>query len=117
MNVEGVLQLFREGLDLGALLQQLAPQAVYLMLQDVDVGHTVLQDVQLTPRLPKLQLQQSQFVQPAQKQNHSSINLNTSKTTAESTCTEARPQLSQPEHNQDHSSVNLHRSKTKADST
>ena len=49
MNIEGVLQLLREGLDLGALLQQLAPQAVPLMLQDVDVGHAVLQDVQLPP--------------------------------------------------------------------
>lgn len=49
VNIEGVLQLLREGLHLGALLQELTPQAVNLMLQDVDVGHTVLQDVQLPP--------------------------------------------------------------------
>jgi len=84
VNVEGVLQLLREGLHLGALLQQLAPQAVHLVLQDVDVGHTVLQDVQLAPRLPKLQLQQSQLVQPAHMQDHSSVNLYMLKTTAHS---------------------------------
>lgn len=65
VHVEGVLQLLREGLDLGALLQQLAAQAVHLVLQDVDVGHAVLQDVQLPPRLPQLQLQQPQLIQPA----------------------------------------------------
>ena len=84
MNVEGVLQLLREGLHLGALLQQLAPQAVHLVLQDVDVGHTVLQDVQLAPRLPKLQLQQPQLVQPANMQEYSSVNLYMLKTTAHS---------------------------------
>ena len=64
VDVEGVLQLLGEGFDLGALLQQLPAQAVHLVLQDVDVGHTVLQDVQLPPRLPQLQLQQPQLIQP-----------------------------------------------------
>ena len=42
MDIEGVLQLLRESLDLGALLQQLAPQAMHLVLQDVDIGNAVL---------------------------------------------------------------------------
>lgn len=64
VDIEGVLQLLGEGLHLGALLQQLAAQAVHLVLQDVNVGHTVLQDVQLPPGLSQLQLQQPQLIQP-----------------------------------------------------
>ena len=63
MDIEGVLQLLREGLDLGALLQQLTAQAVHFVLQDVDVGHAVLQNVQLPSRLPQFKLQQPQLVQ------------------------------------------------------
>ena len=72
MHIEGILQLLREGLDLGALLQQLPPQAVHFVLQDVNVGHTVLQDVQLPPGLTQLQLQQPQLIQPAGKLSYSS---------------------------------------------
>lgn len=68
VHIEGVLQFLRKGFDLGALLQQFPAQAVHLMLQDVNVGHTVLQDVQLPPRLSQLQLQQPQLIQPALQQ-------------------------------------------------
>ena len=40
---------------------------MHLVLQDVDVGHTVLQDVQLPPGLSQLQLQQPQLVQPTRQ--------------------------------------------------
>lgn len=45
MDIERVLQFLRQSLDFGALLQQFPSQAVHLVLQDVDVGHTVLQDM------------------------------------------------------------------------
>ena len=67
VDIEGVLQLLREGLHLGALLQQLPAQAVHLVLQDINVGYAVLQDVQLPPGLPQLQLQQPQLVQPVDR--------------------------------------------------
>mmetsp|Transcript_22908 Transcript_22908/g.56765 ORF Transcript_22908/g.56765 Transcript_22908/m.56765 type:complete len:207 (+) Transcript_22908:220-840(+) len=44
VNIERVLQLLGKRLDLGALLQQLAPQVVHLALEHVDVGDGGLED-------------------------------------------------------------------------
>ena len=64
MHVEGVLQLLRERLGLGALLQELLAESVHLPLQDVDGAHRVLQHAELALQIPELDLQHPEFVEP-----------------------------------------------------
>eukprot|EP00961_Rhodomonas_salina_P192989 2604133-Rhodomonas_salina.4 len=64
VDVHRVLQLLGEGLDLGALGEELALEVVDLVAEHVDVGGLLLEHVQLALQVVDLELQHPDVFQP-----------------------------------------------------